>query len=256
MKLLCLEETREGLLFSERRLRGTGELTRRSIHGGDMFLSGVDRRVGAPLGTLTNFSRVLVAPKVSSRIHTRYGSIVELGSSLLLRLMGSMISISYLSITGVEFSIIPRRIITLYQGIIRVLEGVGRASTRVVFRARLSTLRVRASPYELRRMLVGLLIGTAGFAGRKCVALALQVGRIKMPRFVMASAKYKVPLRGRRTMFNQFRGLGRNVRNAKLKLSVYGLVVGHVKKSVQISSACDGKTHFVFARPLGRRRGQ
>lgn len=209
-----------------------GGRTRGSVHAGDLFLSGVDRRVHAPLGTLSNFSAVLARRSVSRRAEGRYGSVVRRGSRLLLGLVGSIVSLSDLRVKGVAFGFGVYSTMKLYEGIVSVIRGVGRARTSIHFSAPLSSLRLLASDTHLRRMLVGLLVGTAGFASRNSVALRLRRRARSATLFSIASANAKVPGRGRGGVFGHFRGLGRGTRNAKLKLSVYRLVVRRLKNDV------------------------
>lgn len=206
--------------------------TRGSVHAGDLFLSGVDRRVQAPLGTLSKFSSVLASRSVSGSAQCRYGSVVRRGSRLLLGLVGSMVSLSGLSPNGLAFGFGRYSTIGVYHGMVGAMRGIGRARTKIDFIASLSGLALHASRTHLRRMLVGLLVGTAGFAARKDVALALRGRSRAVTLFAIASAKYNVLHRGRSRVFGHFRGLGRNTRKANLKLSVYRLVVRRVKKEV------------------------
>lgn len=217
---------------SGRRRRGTRGHTEGSVGAGDLFLSGVDRRVHAPLGTLSNFSTVLASSSVSGRAQQRYGSVVRRGSRLLLGLVGSMVSLSDLSVDGLMFGFGGYSTMIVYHGIVSAMEGMGRARTSIRFIAALRSLPLLASSSHLRRLLVGLLVGTAGFAARNSVALRVQGRSSSATIFSIASANYNVPPRGRNQVFGHFRGLGRNTRNAKLKLSVYRLVIRRVKKEV------------------------
>lgn len=229
---VLLGERQRGIGLSARGLTASQVGTRGTVHTGDIFLSGVDRRVHAPLGTLSNFSSLLARRKLSSRAHHRYGRIVRRGSRLLLGLVGSIVSLSDLRFNGLRFYVTRRSTMDVYEGIVSAIGGIGRARTRLAFAARLRRVPVRASSSHLRRILVGLLVGTAGFAPRNDVILGLRGRASSAMLFAMASANYNVPGSGRTGVFRHFRGLGRGTRNDKLKLSVYRLVVRRVNKRV------------------------
>lgn len=74
----------------------TGSETRRSGHLGDTFLTGVDRRVQAPLGSVINFSSMLTMNNDARRRRRSCCRVVGAGSSLLLHLVGSVLSLSHL----------------------------------------------------------------------------------------------------------------------------------------------------------------
>lgn len=81
----------------------TGRGTRRSGELGATFLTGVDRRVHAPLGTVIKFSDILIDSSSSPTRGRRCYSVVRGGSSLLLRLVGSVLSVSHVRSKEVGF---------------------------------------------------------------------------------------------------------------------------------------------------------
>lgn len=82
-----------------RRLVRTGEGTRRTSHVGSIFLTGVDRRVHAPLGTVINFTRVVTLARTRRR-GRRCVNVVQGGDGILLRLVGSVLSLSHVRSNG------------------------------------------------------------------------------------------------------------------------------------------------------------
>lgn len=210
--------------------RTVGRGTIRTVRQGGVFLSGVDRRMHAPLGTVIKFSTMLASRSrsFSSRSHQRFSRVVGIGSFRLLGLVGSVLSFSSFRGSGVAFGVHARSTIGLYGRIIRAIVTSHGLRIRVHFSASLSILVLSASSTHLHRILVGLLIGTAGFARRNSVILRLGVTSISATLFSIASAKYNVPPRGRRLVFRHFRGLGSFIRKDKLNLSVYRLVIGCV----------------------------
>lgn len=92
----------EGQLRRSRgRVHGLTVVTRRTGRVGDHFLTGVDCGVHVPLGGMINFSRLLSASgRLSRRRQGRCSYVVRTGSNRLVRLMGSMLSLSHLR-TGV-----------------------------------------------------------------------------------------------------------------------------------------------------------
>lgn len=218
-----------------RRLSSTHHLTR-GTRLGRSFLTGVDRRVHAPLGTVINFTGVLT---VSSRLRRSSGvrcvSAVGQGDRLLLGLVGSVLRLSHVRSKGVAFRVDGYRISRLIGGICAARGML--VPTRLSFVRRISSVpvRVRMSRSHLARILAGFLGGTSGFAGRKCVGLNCYC----MPRrdrmhVCIRSANVNVPVRRRHVVFDHFCGRSRFTRKAKLKLSVYRLVIRGSNKDVRL----------------------
>lgn len=95
------------------RLVGTHVGTRRTSGLGSSFLTGVDRRVHAPLGTVMNFSG-LVVRSVGGRRRLRCTRLMRGGSNLLLGLFGSVLSLSTLRTNSLEFSVHSIELVSIY----------------------------------------------------------------------------------------------------------------------------------------------
>lgn len=224
----CFEAGHLGSSLRQSRmsLHRTGSHTRRSGQLGDTFLTGVDRRVHAPLGTVINFSSILATRKDSSRSEGKCSRVVGSGSSLLLQLVGSVLSLSQLSTSEIEVAGRPYSMIRLYQRMLASMGFSHGSGGGFIFADGCRSFMVGASMRQLRRIVVGLLSGSTGFARSNIVALSFSIsGKQGLTFFSIASANYNVPGRGRGLMFRHFRGLSRCTRKAKLKLSVYGLAI-------------------------------
>lgn len=218
--------------------------TRRTGRLGSTFLTGVDRRVHAPLGTVINFSGLLSVMRSGRRV-LRCTNVVRAGARLLLRLVGSVLSVS-----GVRSKVCSFRIARISTG--RLVSRIRRMTHLHVEASRISLSFTRhlpryifrASGGHLVRILAGLIIGTVGFASRKRVRVKCQLRSTRALCFCMSSANYNVSTRRYRRIFRHFIGCGAFVRNAKLKLSVYGVVVRGLKNRVKIRSRSNGNSIF------------
>lgn len=225
------------------RLLSTGSHTRRSGQLGSTFLTGVDRRVHAPLGTVVNFSGVLTTTRRRRRGRRCVG-VVRDGGALLLRLVDSVLSLSGVRTNALRFYCSGIRLGSVVSRVRDIAHCQARdGNVRLVMRGKLPSYLVEARGGHLVRMLGGLLGGTDGFASRKDVAFncGLYSGRLC---FCIGSANYNVPTSGIGSVFKHFIGLGSFMRNAKLKLSVYRAVMRRVKKHVNIRSRRKGKSAF------------
>lgn len=227
-----------------RRLVITGRGTRRTGQLGSTFVTGVDRRVHAPLGTVVKFSDVLSAIRASGR-HGRCLHVVRCGGRLLLRLIGSVVSLSgvrtktlRLIASGICLSSVVERLRETFY------PGTGTTRLSLGFSSRRTRYCVGMSHGELVRILGGLVSGTVGFATRKDMRFNFSQLRGNVLHFCIASAKRNVPGRCRGGVFKHFIGLGDFIRNVNLKLSVDRAVIGYVKNRVKIRSGRNGKTAF------------
>lgn len=220
----------------------TGRGTRAVSHLGDTFLTGVDRRVHAPLGTVINFSNLLISAR-SVRRHYRCVGVMRRGGSLLLRLVSSVLSLSGVRTNAFRFACKRASIGVLYRSVIHDSRvGIPR-KIRLMFSPRPSSYAIVDSQGQLRRIVSGFIGGTLGFASSNDVRIKCRGGRRNI-RFCMDSAKVKVSGRRLARVFRHFIGLGDFVRKAKLKLSVYGDVIRRLNNIVKISSRRKGKSHF------------
>lgn len=228
----------------------THGLTRRTRLGRS-FLTGVDRRVHAPLGTVIKFSGLLAARGgVSRRRGGRFTSVVSGGAELLLGLIGSILRLSHVRSNGVSFRYRSYDTRRFTRAICRARRMVVLPPIRFVGRFPSRSIAVRVSHVHLARIVAGFLKGTGGFASRKRVGLnCFYSGRGGRVRFFMRSANTKVPGRRLRVVFRQFCGQGRFMRNMKLKLTVDGIVMRGVGKRVSIRSRIGGNDHFATMLP-------
>lgn len=243
-KLLHFRSVARGLGV-RRSLQRTGSGTRRSGELGSTFLTGVDRRVHAPLGTVMKFSSVVyrVSSPTSGR---RCVGVVVTGGRLLLRLVSSVLSLSGVRTNAVSFSCSIASVGRLVNGVYRrVRRGSRSPRIRVSFVRGTPTYIVGASEMHLSRIVVGLVDGTVGFARQKDVSVKCHVDRTgSRVCFFYGSANVNVTTSGLRLIFRHFIGLGTFIGKAKLKLTVYQIVMRHLKKAVNISSGRKRKTYF------------
>lgn len=215
------------------------------------FLTGVDRRVHAPLGSVMNFSGLLTSRGSLSRTSGRlFTGAVGRDYSLLLILVGSVLRISELrskrvGFRGRDYSI--GRLISSLCLTRRLL-----IPTRLQFSGRTrKSLFVCASGGELSRIVAGFLAGTYGFAGDKCVGL--KFGRLEnasRTTVFIRSSKVNLSRRRRRGIFDHFFGRSRFDRKTNLKLSVYRKVMRGLKKQVTLDSGRKRKDHFSIILPM------
>lgn len=216
-----------------------------------MFLTGVDRRVHAPLGTVINFSALLTykSTSLSQRRVVRFASLVRGGDRLLVILVSSVLSLSGVRSGAVRFRF---RGISLGNVLRDVCDtrGVGlQGKIRLLLSLPSQTTIVCASPAHLKRIIGGLVGGTIGFATRKHVAVKCELGSFTALRIFIRSAKANVSRRILTRVFRHFCGKSTFIRNAKLKLTVYEAVIREFRKGVRITSALNGKDHFTVILP-------
>lgn len=224
-------------------LVSTGRGTRRTSRLGDTFLTGVDRRVHAPLGTVINFSKLLIRAR-SIRRHGRCVNVIRRGGRLLLRLVSSVLSLSGVRTNAFRFAVARIGMGLLYRSVMHdVRKGAARAM-ELMFSGRLPRYCVVDSHGHLRRIVSGFIGGTTGFASRKAVGMKCRRLRSDEVHFCISSANVKVGRRCQMRVFSHFIGLGSFVRNANLKLSVYQDVVSRLRNRVKIRSRPNGNSYF------------
>lgn len=210
---------------------------------GSTFLTGVDRRVQAPLGTVVKFSGVLTRAS-SGRRGRRFIGVVGGGDSLLLHLVASVLSFSGVRSNILSCSLSSADLGSVFRRRFRMRTvGVPRGISLVYSFSTLPSVFIRASPGQIARILSGLVSGTIGFARIKDVEFSCHVMRGCM-LIRMVSANVKVSPRRRRTVFSHFIGIGSFGRKANLNLAVYGAVVRTLGKAVNISSEPKRNTQF------------
>lgn len=219
------------------RLGITGRGTRGTSVTGSTFLTGVDRRVHAPLGTVAKFTR-MVNDTGARRRGARCRRVVGVGTSLLVRLMGSVLSVSGVRTNALRFicsAMSVGLLLSSLRELFRVEVGSTKKGMRVVTRPSLSSYFVRASHGQITRIVSGFINGTVGFAQRKGVHVNCRTGSARLC-FCIGSANANVPTRGLSGMFKHFIGLGGSRGNTKLKLSVSRAVMNGLDNRVKTSS--------------------
>lgn len=233
-------------------LRRTGRGTRLTSGVGSGCLTSVDRRVHAPLGTVANFSR-LVTFTSSSRRHERCCRVVGAGGLLLVRLVGSVLSLSGVRTSTVEVDCRP---ISVGKLVSAVFTSVGLhvpRNIRLFLRGNDYAYYFKTSDVHLLRLVGGLTGGTVGGAGRKDVALKCAYLPSGYLRFCIGSAKANVTGSGLRDLFAHFIGIGSCIRNVNLKLTVYRKLIAGVNNSVRIRSRLKINSAFSFILPSRRK---
>lgn len=156
------------------RARGRHRGTRRLSHLGSTFLTGVDRRVQAPLGTVINFSALLISAS-SPRRGGRFIRVVRGGGRLLLRLVSSILSLTGVRSNVVRLGLIRISLQRLYgRLIISVHVGMPTRITLYIIPS-LPSCVVHYSGIELARVVSGFVGGTVGRADGKAVLLNCRV---------------------------------------------------------------------------------
>lgn len=156
-----------------RRLVRTHGVTR-GTRLGRSFLTGVDRRVHAPLGTVIKFSALLTSPSsasVAPRRGRRCVSAVGHGDRLLLGLVGSVLRLSHVRSKCVSFSYGSCPLSTLVESACRARGVLVPKRLRFLLRRNRGNLVMRISGGQLIRIVAGFLGGTSGFAQRNSVGL-------------------------------------------------------------------------------------
>lgn len=237
---------------TRRRVERTHSGTLRTSGLGSTFLTGVDRRVQAPLGTVMNFSSLLdSADNFAKRRVTRFVKAVGGGYNLLLTLVGSVLSLSHVRSKAVRF-VFTRRGLSLLLGAIRSSRqlGVPPKMRLVLHVPRDSGGCLAASGIHLRRIIGGLVGGTTGFADDNFVAFNCRSSRSpKCAHVFMRSAKMNVSRRNVHRVFRQFCGISGFARKTNLKLDVYRAVVRQLGNIVSIASRMNGKAQFAIHLP-------
>lgn len=215
---------------------------RRSGQLGSTFLTGVDRRVHAPLGTVMKFSGLLTRAGPSRRAG-RFYRVVRAGGRLLLRLIGSVLSLSGVRTKRVSFVCSRFGMSALFQDLCRAFRDQIGNKIALCYRVPRRSYIVCSRGGHLARIVAGFLAGTYGFAFRKSVHVKCGRERSKLC-FCMGSAKGNVRQGGLPRMFRHFTGFSSFVRKAKLKLSVYRAVLRGLRKGVNMRSRRKGKDAF------------
>lgn len=118
--------------------------TRRTSLVGSSFLTGVDRRVHAPLGTVMNFSGLVVRTSGRYRGH-RCTSVIRRGSAILLGLFGSVLSLSTLRTNSLRLSCRPIELGSVYLRLCRLRIGSIGPRIQLILSRMSSRLYVRKS---------------------------------------------------------------------------------------------------------------
>lgn len=172
--------------------------------------------------------------------------VVGKGAGVLLRLMGSVLSVSGVRTNALRFvcaSISIGRVVHRLRNVFELHLRRTSIPMHVVFRPGLPIYFVRARGGHVSRIVSGFLSGTFGCAIRNDVAVKCRVHRGNV-YFCISSANANVPRSGMDRIFRHFAGLSTGHRNAKLKLSVDQAVVGGVNNRVNIASGCNRNSAF------------
>lgn len=241
-----------------RRGRHVGRLiarTRTTARTGSTFMSGVSRRVHAPVGSVIKVARIVLHSQRSPE-RRRFLLGVRDSKRTLLSVVGSMLSFSGVRSKGVRLILRPCSALSLFRSLGLAVRGrVDGYPLRLVCRVS------RAVPYLLckstkhvQRMVAGLIDGTVGCARRKRIHFSIRIRGGSCSGISLCcrirSANVKVHGRSRRVLFSSFRhislGGGHHVRKANLNLAVSGGFIGVVKKAVNMRDRCKGKDGFCF----------
>lgn len=223
------------------RLSLTGGHTRRTTHVGSRFLTGVSRRLHAPLGNIVNFAHLALGARLAPARHSRLGA-VRHSTGGLLTVVGSILSFSGLRTNGLVLRDVP---FPLHDALSRIIALLTRSSRSGKLRLALGVgdsipSGIVNSPLQLRRVVAGLIKGTVGFARGNGVSVLMRGHTLDgagiRVRIRVQSANVNVPRHSRSHLFRTFQRTSTDVshhrNNAKLKLIVARGLIGRVNNSV------------------------
>lgn len=213
-----------------RDLRATGRGGRR----GSGFVNGVDTRVRPDLGAVSRTAgRAVSAPVLRRGVGTLGRLVATVRACVSLRRAHRRRC--PLGRLGVG---------ALYRDVVRGT-GVGFGSKMRTIMG-IPHMGVGAGTRRLRHVLGRLLGGTTRCAGDNGVSLRFGGQDTRARRFVLASAKAKVPIRTHRGLFGPFTRVHSLARKGKLKLPAYDLVTCGLGNALALSASCGGKAQFVL----------
>lgn len=195
------------------------------------------------MGSVVNFANVVLRKLTKPLGRRRDGrlSVIHADTHRLLTLMGSILSVSGVRTKRLRITHTPFSLRTTVAGILTVIRPRTRTGTLALQITMSPVLkRTITSRHHFRRVLLGLLDGTVGFASSNRITLVTSL--MSSPRasaalyLHIASAKVNVGPRGLSSLFRPFRRVSTKLThgrsNAKLKLTVYQQLVRLVNNAV------------------------
>lgn len=239
-----------------RRLRTRRRTTRITDRTGDRFLTVVDRRLQAPLGSVLNLSAILDRRIVNSLGSGRLRclSYVHRDNRRLLTLVDSVLSLSGMRTKRRRLILASITIIPLYRSYVTVIRPeTVTGNLALSYRIRPKTRDYITSSHQLQRVLLGLLSGTIGFARVNRVSLAIRPRKTVL-RFTMRSANVNVPSRHQSRLFRPFArlsdSLGHRCRNANLNLTLARRLTRLRNNCLAMRSRIRQNDQFLLCLPL------
>ncbi len=207
------------------RIRALGTRRRQRSYVHHRFATGMARRLGAPLASVSNFTRLVQSKLIGTRSMPHFTKDVCSRDRHLCALMRSVVGLSHVS----DHISVPRGTPIGLLRIYRVITSRLRPTTqhgRMALRMRNRTLAIFNTRSVLCRVMCGLYSGTVG-CGQPNNLIAINIGGINTVSILaIRSANVNVPPRRRDHVFRQFCQISGDrsgrVNNAKLKLSVMG----------------------------------
>lgn len=211
---------------------GTVEVRRRNIltTTGDerSFATGISRRLGAPLATVSNCTRLVRGNVIRGRRRVRFTARVEEGTRHLLSLVGSVVGLSRLSSDRTRRNFRRLSLCNLIGSYVRGLRiGTRREGMTLGFSN--ASYVMQNGERLLARLIRGLYRGTVHCGGRNNAMGIAMRGLNNGAILAIRSGNVNVPGSRRRHIFRHFCEISGDhsgrANNANLKLTVMGRVI-------------------------------
>lgn len=245
-----IEQEKESLLDSEKKLRVAKEEAEHANASKSLFIANISHEIRTPMNAIVGFSQLLAAEDYSKEERVLFIETIRNNSDLLLNLINDVLDLSRIESGNMKFVLKEVDLKQCVQEAVksvahRVSPGVG-----LLLDCPYESFQLITDPLRLQQLLINLLSNAAKFTEKGKIELSVQVedGQ-RQVRFVVTDTGCGISPDMREKIFERFEKLNEYAQGTGLGLSICRLIADRLKGEIYLDVTYTEGARFVFIHP-------
>lgn len=245
-----IEQEKESLLDSEKKLRVAKEEAEHANASKSLFIANISHEIRTPMNAIVGFSQLLAAEDYSKEERVLFIETIRNNSDLLLNLINDVLDLSRIESGNMKFVLKEVDLKQCVQEAVksvahRVSPGVG-----LLLDCPYESFQLITDPLRLQQLLINLLSNAAKFTEKGKIELSVQVedGQ-RQVRFVVTDTGCGISPDMREKIFERFEKLNEYAQGTGLGLSICRLIADRLKGEIYLDVTYAEGARFVFIHP-------
>lgn len=245
-----IEQEKESLLDSEKKLRAAKEDAERANASKSLFIANISHEIRTPMNAIVGFSQLLAAEDYSKEERMLFIETIQNNSDLLLNLINDVLDLSRIESGNMKFILKEVDLKQCVQETVKSVTHRVSPGVSLLLDCPYDSFKLNTDPLRLQQLLINLLSNAAKFTEKGKIELSVQVEEEqRQVRFVVTDTGCGISPNMREKIFERFEKLDEYSQGTGLGLSICRLIADRLKGEIYLDVAYTGGARFVFIHP-------